>query len=82
MWIQEPDLEELIRRRQKVMAPNEPALQQALEEGAHSYAYLVALDLVRTSQLLRLVSVLEALTSEIAGARDAVEHERMLRRLT
>lgn len=83
IYVQHPEIEELIRRRLAVIdtSIDERRLLKDRDRGAHAYAWILSLNLQKPSNLVQLCEVLEQLTSEVAGARAAVEHERTMRSL-
>lgn len=88
IFIQHELIEDVIRRRQQAMHAADqqapafaPRRLQALENDVHTAAVIAGITLAEERNFALLVDVIEQLTSEVAGARDAVEHERALRRL-
>lgn len=77
IYLQQDSVEDLIRLRQTAMRTS----REHDDLRAHSQATLIGLVLQKPSNLPLLVEILEQLVSEVAGARDAVEAERAMRRL-
>lgn len=87
MFLQHELVEEAIRRRQVVMAAADPGSPidatrlELLENQSHTAAVIAAIRFADEKNFALLVEVIEQLTSEVAGARDAVEAERAMRSL-
>lgn len=88
IYLQHKLVEEAIRRRQVAMhaadqhAAYDPERLKVLEDEAYTAIAIAALRCLRDDGDWKFTTeLLEQLVSEVAGARDAVENERALRRL-